>query len=71
MGSSRDGAIFSGNQCLGETGQVKTFVRLQHDVFGTSLTTLMHVLNHLSERQTLSYMGLLAEDVAEAYAHAI
>jgi integrase len=49
----------------------KTFVRLQHDKFGTSLTTLMHVLNHSSERQTLAYMGLLAEDVSQAYAHAI
>jgi integrase len=49
----------------------KTFVRLQHDIFGTSLTTLMHVLNHSSERQTLAYMGLLAEDVNEAYSNAI
>ncbi len=27
MGSSGDGAIFSGNQCLGETGQVKALLR--------------------------------------------
>lgn len=45
----------------------KTFVRLQHDVHGTSLTTLMHMLNHATPSQTLTYMGKMTDDVAEAY----
>jgi integrase len=45
----------------------KTWVRLQVEHFGVSLHTLMHALNHSSERQTLQYCGLLAEDVARLY----
>lgn len=45
----------------------KTFVRIQHDVHGTSLTTLMHVLNHSTPTQTMTYMGRMDEDVAQAY----
>jgi integrase len=49
----------------------KTFVRIQHDVHGTSLPVLMTVLNHSSERQTLTYMGRLGDDVQKAYGHSI
>lgn len=45
----------------------KTFVRLQHDVHGTSLTTLMHMLNHATPQQTMAYMGKMDDDVKEAY----
>lgn len=46
----------------------KSFVRLHHDYLGTSMATLMEVLNHSSERQTLTYMGRMADDVTKAYA---
>jgi integrase len=49
----------------------KTFVRIQHDVHGTTLPVLMTVLNHSSERQTLTYMGRLGDDVLKAYANSI
>lgn len=49
----------------------KTFVRVQHEVFGVSLGTLMTALNHSTEKQTLAYCGLVAEDVAKAYANEI
>ena len=49
----------------------KTFVRLQHDVHGTSLTTLMHMLNHSTPAQTMQYMGKMEDDVAEAYTNEI
>ena len=48
----------------------KTFAR-QHLDRGAKITTLMHVLNHSSERQTLAYLGIVAEDVAALYADAI
>jgi hypothetical protein len=49
----------------------KTFVRLNHTIFGVSLGTLMVALNHSTERQTLAYCGLTAEDVEKAYANVI
>lgn len=49
----------------------KTFVRLQHDVHGTPLVTLMHMLNHSSPLQTIQYMGKMTDDVAAAYKNAI
>jgi integrase len=49
----------------------KTFVRLNHVEFGVSLGTLMVALNHSTERQTLAYCGLTAEDVEKAYANEI
>jgi integrase len=49
----------------------KTFVRLQHEVFGVSLGTLMTALNHSKEAQTLAYAGLTPEDVEKAYANEI
>lgn len=49
----------------------KTFVRIQHDHFKTSLPVLMTVLNHSSERQTLCYMGRLGEEIATAYGNSI
>ena len=49
----------------------KTFVRLQHDVHGTSLVTLMHMLNHTSPLQTMTYMGKMADDVSAAYKNSI
>jgi integrase len=49
----------------------KTFVRLQHEIFGVSLGTLMTCLNHSTEAQTLQYVGLNADDVATTYANQI
>jgi integrase len=49
----------------------KSFVRIQHDEFNTSLTTLMVILNHSSPTQTLTYMGRMADDVTKAYGNAI
>jgi integrase len=49
----------------------KTFVRLQHDLHGTSLTTLMHMLNHSTPQQTAIYMGSMDDDVALAYGNTI
>lgn len=49
----------------------KTFVRVHHDELGTSMATLMEILNHASERQTLTYMGKMDDDVAKAYGRAI
>ena len=49
----------------------KTFVRLNHEVFGVTLGTLMVALNHSTERQTLAYCGLTAEDVEKAYSNQI
>jgi integrase len=49
----------------------KTFVRLQHDVHGTSLTTLMHMLNHSTPQQTKIYMGKMDDDVLTAYEYEI
>jgi len=49
----------------------KTFVRINHSEFGVPLSTMMHTLNHSSERQTLQYCGLLGEDVAAVYANVI
>jgi integrase len=49
----------------------KTFVRVNHDHFGTSLTTLQWMLNHSSSSQTLVYMGLTPDDAAKAYGNAV
>lgn len=49
----------------------KSFVRIQHDEFKTSLTTLMVILNHSPPAQTLTYMGRMADDVTAAYGNAI
>jgi integrase len=49
----------------------KSFVRIQHDEFKTSLTTLMVILNHSTPTQTLTYMGRMADDVTKAYGNAI
>ena len=49
----------------------KTFVRINHEVFGVSLGTLMTCLNHSTEQQTLAYVGLTAKDVQETYANEI
>jgi len=49
----------------------KTFVRLNHTEFNVKLTTLMYALNHGSERQTLQYCGLLADDVNKVYQNAL
>jgi integrase len=49
----------------------KTFCRLQHEVFGVSLGTLMTCLNHSTEAQTLQYVGLNADDVTTTYANQI
>ena len=35
------------------------------------MATLMEILNHASERQTLTYMGKMDDDVAKAYGRAI
>ena len=49
----------------------KTWVKTQHEKFGASLTTLMYALNHSSERQTLQYVGIVAEDVNKLYTNEI
>jgi len=49
----------------------KTWARLQHEKFGTSMATLMSALNHSTERQTLVYIGKLSDDVQRAYANAL
>jgi integrase len=49
----------------------KTWARAQHDRFGTSTATLMVALNHSSERQVLTYIGITGEDVAQAYEHVV
>jgi hypothetical protein len=49
----------------------KTFIRLQHIVYGVRLGTLMTAVNHSTEAQTLAYCGLTAEDVEKAYANVI
>lgn len=49
----------------------KTWVRLQIEHFGAKLHVLMHALNHSSERQTIQYCGLLAEDVQKLYEHVL
>jgi integrase len=49
----------------------KTFVRLNHQVHGVPLSTLMFALGHSSERQTMEYCGLLAEDVERVYKNVI
>lgn len=45
----------------------KTFVRLQYEHFGTSLAVLMRALNHSSEQQTLTYVGMLPKDIERLY----
>jgi integrase len=49
----------------------KTFARVQHDHFGTSLPVLMKVLNHSNELQTLTYLGKLGDDVLKAYSNSL
>jgi integrase len=49
----------------------KSFVRIHHDEFGTSMATLMTIGNWSSERQVLTYMGKMADDVAKAYSREI
>lgn len=49
----------------------KSFVRIQHDEFNTSITTLMVILNHSTPTQTLTYMGRMADDVTRAYGNSI
>lgn len=49
----------------------KTFVRLNHTEFGVNLSTLMYALGHSSERQTLAYCGLMADDVNRVYSNVI
>jgi integrase len=46
----------------------KAFVRIHHDEVGTSMATLMAIGNWSSERQVLTYMGRLSDDVQAAYA---
>lgn len=45
----------------------KTFCRIQYEQNGVKLATLMHILNHSSELQTLTYLGCLQDDVNDAY----
>jgi integrase len=49
----------------------KTFVRLQYEHFGTPLAVLMRALNHSSEQQTLTYVGMLPKDIERLYDNAI
>ena len=49
----------------------KTWVRLQVDHFGTSLSVIMTAVGHRSEAQTLHYCGKLGDVVTKAYGNAI
>jgi integrase len=44
----------------------KTFVKTHYER-GTKLATLMFMLNHATERQTLTYCGVMEEDVRAIY----
>lgn len=44
----------------------KTFVKTHYER-GTKLATLMFMLNHATERQTLVYVGIMEEDVKAVY----
>lgn len=48
----------------------KTFVKTHYER-GTKLATLMFMLNHSTERQTLTYCGVMEEDVQRVYTDAI
>lgn len=49
----------------------KTFGRMQVCEFGLPVYVLTEILNHSSEKITLRYVGLQAEDVAAAYRNEI
>jgi integrase len=49
----------------------KTWARIQHETFGTSMATLMSALNHSTEKQTMTYIGKLSDDVMKAYSNAL
>lgn len=49
----------------------KTWAYHQYKTFDVRLPVLMQALNHSSERQTLTYIGLLAEDVEAAYSNSL
>lgn len=60
-------------QAVGQVGNFashtarKTGVRVRYDEHGVKLATLMHMLNHKSEANTLIYMGRMTEEVTQAY----
>jgi len=45
----------------------KTFGYIHRTVFNTDVPTLMHMFNHASQRQTLTYLGIQPSEIKEAY----
>ncbi|MDR3502168.1 MAG: tyrosine-type recombinase/integrase [Legionella sp.] len=45
----------------------KTFGYIHRTVFNTDLPTLMTLFNHSTQKQTLSYLGVQASEVKDAY----
>jgi len=45
----------------------KTFGYIHRTVFNTDVPTLMHMFNHSSQRQTLTYLGIQPSEIKEAY----
>ena len=52
---------------LGSHSLRKTFGFIHRTVFGTDIPTLMIMFNHSTQRQTLTYLGIQAEEVKDAY----
>lgn len=49
----------------------KTWAYIQYKVFGTSLELISRELNHSSMRTTYAYLGIMPEDVKQAYMNEI
>jgi integrase len=47
----------------------KTWAYQQYSNFGIAVPVLMQCLNHSSERQTLTYIGIQPEEIREVYAN--
>ena len=52
---------------LGSHSLRKTFGFIHRTVFGTDIPTLMLMFNHSTQRQTLTYLGIQAEEIKDAY----
>lgn len=45
----------------------KTFGYIHRTVFNTDIPTLMQMFNHASQKQTLTYLGIQASEIKDAY----
>jgi len=45
----------------------KTFGYIHRTVFNTDIPTLMQMFNHSSQKQTLTYLGIQASEIKDAY----